>query len=53
VTLRRWRAEYGAVDRAAVKRLNNSEKENARLKRMVAAHKIDMFRGARIILEFR
>jgi len=29
VTLHRWRAEYGAVDRDAVKRLKELEKENA------------------------
>ena len=37
VTLHRWRAEYGAVDRDAVKRPKELEKENARLKRLVAA----------------
>jgi transposase-like protein len=36
VTLHRRRAEYGAVDRDAVKRLKDREKENARLKRLVA-----------------
>lgn len=29
VTLHRWRAEYGAVDRDAVRRLKELEKENA------------------------
>ena len=36
VTLHRWRAEYGAVDPDAVKRLMDLEKKNARLKRLVA-----------------
>ena len=36
VTLHRWRAEYGAVDRDAVKRLKDLEKENARLKKLLA-----------------
>ena len=36
VTLHRWRAEYGAADRDAVRRLKELEKENARLKRLVA-----------------
>ncbi len=42
VTLHRWRAEYGAVDRDAVKRLKDLEKENARLKRLVADQKLDI-----------
>ena len=41
VTLHRWRAEYGAVDRDAVKRLKDLEKANARLKRLVADQKLD------------
>jgi putative transposase len=41
VTLHRWRAEYGAVDRDAVKRLKDLEKENARLKRLVADQQLD------------
>lgn len=36
VTLCHWRAEYGAVDRDAVRRLKDLGKENARLKRLVA-----------------
>lgn len=36
VTLHRWRAEYGAVDRDAVKRLKELEKENERLRRSVS-----------------
>jgi transposase-like protein len=42
VTLHRWRAEYGAVDRDAVKRLKDLEKENARLKRLVADQQLDI-----------
>ena len=41
VTLHRWRAEYGAVDRDAVKRLKDLEKENARLKRLLADAELD------------
>jgi putative transposase len=33
VTLHRWRAEYGAVDRDAVRRMKELEKEHARLRR--------------------
>ena len=32
VTLHRWRAEYGAVDRDAVRRLKELERESSRLK---------------------
>jgi transposase-like protein len=42
VTLHRWRAEYGAVDRDAVKRLKDLEKENTRLKRLVADQQLDL-----------
>jgi len=42
VTLHRWRTEYGAVDRDAVKRLKDLEKENARLKRLVADQLLDI-----------
>ena len=42
VTLHRWRAEYGAVDRDAVKRLKELEKENSRLKRLVADQQLDI-----------
>lgn len=42
VTLHRWRAEYGAVDRDAVRRLKDLEKENARLKRLVAEKELDI-----------
>ncbi|MBX3356584.1 MAG: transposase [Phycisphaeraceae bacterium] len=40
VTLHRWRAEYGAADRDAVRRLK--ELENARLKRLVAEKDLDI-----------
>jgi len=42
VTLHRWRAEYGSVDRDAVRRLKDLEKENARLKRLVADQQLDI-----------
>lgn len=42
VTLHRWRAEYGAMDRDAVRRLKELEKENARLKRLVAEKELDI-----------
>jgi transposase-like protein len=42
VTLHRWRAEYGTVDRDAVRRLKDLEKENARLKRLVAENELDI-----------
>jgi transposase-like protein len=41
VTLHRWRAEYGAVDRDAVRQLKELEKENSRLKRLVAEQQLD------------
>ncbi len=42
VTLHRWRAEYGAVDRDGVRRMKELEKENARLKRLVADQQLDI-----------
>jgi putative transposase len=42
VTLHRWRAEYGAVDRDAVRRMKELQKENARLKRLVAEKELDI-----------
>lgn len=42
MTLHRWQAEYGAVDRGAVKRLKDPEKESARLKRLVADQRLDI-----------
>jgi len=42
VTLHRWRAEYGAMDRDAVRRMKELEKENARLKRLVAEKELDI-----------
>jgi len=37
----RWRAEYGFTDRDAVKRMKELERENARLKRLVAEQALD------------
>jgi transposase-like protein len=42
VTLHRWRAEYGTADREAIRRLKDLEKENARLKRLVADQLLDI-----------
>ena len=42
ITLQRWRAEYGAVDRDAVKRLKDLENESARLKHLVADQQLDI-----------
>lgn len=42
VTLHRWRAEYGAADRDTVRRVKELEKENARLKRLVAEKELDI-----------
>jgi transposase-like protein len=42
VTLHRWRAEYGAVDRDAVRRMKELEKENARPKRLVTEKELDI-----------
>ena len=42
VTLHRWRAEYGAVDRDAVRRMKELEKENARVKRLVVEKELDI-----------
>ena len=41
-TLHRWRAEYGAADRDAVRRLKELEKEIARLERLVAEKGLDI-----------
>ena len=42
MTLHRWRAGYGAMDRDAVRRMKELEKENARLKRLVADQQLDI-----------
>ena len=42
VTLHSWRAEYGTADREAIRRLKDLEKENARLKRLVADQQLDI-----------
>ena len=40
--LHRWRTEYGSTDRDAVKRLKELERENGRLKRLVADQALDI-----------
>ncbi|MEI8129412.1 MAG: transposase [bacterium] len=42
MTLHRWRTEYGSTDRDAVKRLKELERENGRLKRLVAYQALDI-----------
>ena len=42
MTLHRWRTEYGSTDRDAVKRLQELERENSRLKRLVADQALDI-----------
>lgn len=42
MTLHRWRTEYGSTDRDAVKRLNELERKNGRLKRLVADQALDI-----------
>jgi len=41
MTLHRWRTEYGAIDRDAVKRLKELEGENGRLKRLIVDQALD------------
>ena len=41
-TLHRWRKEYGSADRDAIRRLKELEKENARLKPLVADQRLDI-----------
>jgi putative transposase len=38
----RWRAQYGGLKSDDVKRLKELERENARLKKMVAEHALDI-----------
>ena len=40
-TYYRWRRQYGSMDKDEVKRLRELEKENARLKKLVADHSHD------------
>ena len=40
-TYQRWKSEYGGMKKDALKRLKELEKENARLKRVVAELTID------------
>ncbi len=42
VTIHLWRAECGAVNRDAVRRIKELEKENARLKPLVAEKELDI-----------
>ena len=42
ITLHRWRTEYGSTDRDAVKRLKELERENGRLKHLVADQALDI-----------
>ena len=42
MTLHRWRTEYGSTDRDAMKRLKELERENGRLKRLVADQALDI-----------
>ena len=42
MTLHRWRTEYGSTDRDAVKRLKELERENGRLKGLVADQALDI-----------
>jgi len=42
VRLHRWRAEGGAADRDAVRRLKELVKENARLRPLVADQQLDI-----------
>ena len=42
MTLHRWRTEYGSTDRDAKKRLKEHERENGRLKRLVADQALDI-----------
>jgi len=41
VTLSRWKKEYGGLDVSQAKRLKDLEKENARLKKLLAESEID------------
>ncbi len=41
-TYHRWNMEYGGAKMATVKRLKELEKENARLKKLVAEQALDM-----------
>ena len=40
-TIYRWRKQYGGMSRDDAKRLKNLEKENARLKKLLAEKEID------------
>ena len=38
----RWKAKYGGMDSKSIQRLRELERENARLKRIVADHMLDI-----------
>ncbi len=42
MTLHRWRTEYGSTDRDVMKCLKELERENGRLKRLVADQALDI-----------
>ena len=42
ITLTRWQKKYGAMSKSEAKRLKDLEKENARLKRIVAEQALDL-----------
>ena len=41
-TIYRWKKQYGQMDRDEVKRLKELEKENARLKKLLAEKELDL-----------
>jgi putative transposase len=42
ITLTRWQKKYGGMSKSEAKRLKDLEKENARLKRIVAEQALDL-----------
>lgn len=42
ITLARWQKKYGGMSKSEAKRLKDLEKENARLKRIVAEQALDL-----------
>ena len=42
ITLTRWQKKYGSMSKAEAKRLRELEKENARLKRIIADQALDL-----------
>lgn len=41
-TYQRWKSQYGGMEKDALKRLKELERENSRLKRLVADQALDM-----------